>query len=315
MPKEAPAAVIADVSLPSQRIVKATLGQISKKCRQEKVAPPAVVVIGIAADSDPRLNWLMKKPLFGKTIVVTRNEGGNADFAAKIIAEGGNPIQFATIEIKPLTQTTKFLEALARITEFDWVIFTSANAVAIFFDCLQGLAKDARVFSSVKIAAIGSETAAKLSQFGIKADFVPTVFTSAELGKQLIRHANLRGKKVLLLRSQLAPNELAELLAQAGAEVSNVPIYTAVTVKSESEQLAEKISRGEVDWLIFASPSSARSFFEQIPIDLVNSSDVKVASIGPVTSEQLKNLSVKVDVEATEHTIDGLLAAIKDAYK
>jgi len=315
MGKETPAVVIADVSLPSQRLVRASLRQISKKCKAEGIGPPAVVVIGTAAESEAGLSWFMKKPLFGKAIVVTRDEKGNADFAAKIIAEGGNPIKFATMKIRPLTQSNRFLRVFTKLAEYDWIIFTSVNGVTIFFDCLQNLKKDSRVFGSAKIAAIGSETAGRLSEFGIRADFVPNVFTGAELGKQLIGFANLQGRKVLLLRSQLASNELAELLIQAKAEVDDVAVYTVVTEKSECRWLIEKIAAGQIDWLTFASPSSVRGFFEQIPSEVVNSSNVKVASIGPVTSEELKNLGVRVDVQATEHTTDGLLAAINGMYE
>jgi uroporphyrinogen III methyltransferase/synthase len=131
---------------------------------------------------------------------------------------------------------------------------------------------------------------------------------------------NLRGRKVLLLRSQLArqalgglaSKELAELLAQAGAEVQDVAIYTAVEQKGRSAWLTEKINNGQIDWLTFASPSSVKAFFEQIPGELVNLSGVKVASIGPVTSEQLKSIGIRIDVEASEHTIDGLLDALEN---
>jgi uroporphyrinogen III methyltransferase/synthase len=310
MKEETPAAVIADATLPSQKTVRASLKQISEKCKENQIGPPAIVVIGAAADE--KLNWLINKPLFGKTIVVTRDAESNADFAAKIIAKGGNPIEFTTIKIKPLTQTNKFLQTLTKIAEYDWLIFTSANGVTTFFDTLQKLGKDARVFASAKIAAIGNETAAKLSEFGIKADFTPNIFTTKELGKQLITSTNLKGKKVLLLRSQLASNELSKLLKSAGAEVDNVPIYTTVTVKNKCSELINKIRKGKIDWLTFASPSSTRGFFEQIPAESVNSSNVRVASIGPVTSEQLKNLDVKVNVQAGEHTIDDLLAAIEN---
>jgi uroporphyrinogen III methyltransferase/synthase len=310
MAEETPTAVIADATLPSQKTIRASLKQITEKCKENKIGPPAIVVIGAAADE--KLNWFTGKPLFGKTIVVTRDADSNADFAAKIIARGGSPIEFPTIKIKPLTQTNTFLQTLAEIAEYDWLIFTSANGVTVLFDALQKLDKDARVFASAKIAAIGSETAAKLSEFGIKADFVPNVFTSKELGKQLIAFTNLKGKKVLLLRSQLASNKLGELLCCAGAEVDNVPAYTAVTVKNKCSWLIEKIERGETDWLTFASPSSAKGFFEQIPAELVNSSNTRIASIGPVTSEQLKTLGLKVDAQAVEHTTDGLLDAIEN---
>jgi uroporphyrinogen III methyltransferase/synthase len=315
MKDDTPAAVIADATLPTQRTTKAPLRLIADKCKQEKTEPPAIVVIGTAADSDDRLSWFMKKPLFGRNIVVTRDVPGNADFAAKIIQRGANPIQFPAIKLKPLTQTSQFLQTLAKLAEYDWIIFTSANGISIFFDYLQSLQKDSRVFGSVKIAAIGSETASRLNNFGIKADFVPTVFTGKELGKQLIGFANLKGRKVLLLRSDLASKELIELLEQAGAKVDDVPVYTTLTEKSECKWLKERISAGQIDWLTFASPSSAKGFFAQIRSDLANSSNVKVASIGPVTSEQLKNIGVRVDVEATEHTIDGLLAAIERTYE
>jgi len=314
MEEEIPAAVIVDATLPSQRVIKASLQLIAERCKAEKVEPPAVVVIGAAAESDPRLNWFMKKPLFGKNIVVTRDPHGNADFAARIIRRGGNPLKFTTIKIKPLMRTSEFLRALAKIADCDWVIFTSANGVTVFFDALRSLEKDARVFGSAKIAAIGSETAGRLGEFGIKADFVPSVFTNKELGKQLVSFTNLQSKKVLLLRSQLASSELGEMLEQAGAQVDDVAVYTAVTEKSESAWLTEGISKGEIDWLTFASPSSVEGFFEQIQAGLVNSGNVKVASIGPVTSERLRSLGVRADVTAREHTVDGLLAAVEDCY-
>jgi uroporphyrinogen III methyltransferase/synthase len=310
MSKETPVAVIANATLPSQKTVRASLKQITEKCKENKIGPPAIVVIGAAADK--KLNWLANKPLFGRSIVVTRDADSNADFAAKIIAKGGNPIEFTTIKIKPLTQTNMFLRTLAKIAEYDWLILTSANGVTVLFDALQKLDKDARVFASAKIAAIGSETAAKLSKFGIKADFVPNVFTSKELGKQLIVFTNLKNKKILLLRSQLASNELCELLESTGAEVDNVPVYTTVTIKNKCSRLIEKIERGEIDWLTFASTSSVKAFFEQIPAELVNSSNTRIASIGPVTSEQLKTLGLRVDAQAAEHTTDGLLAAIEN---
>ena len=312
---ETPAAVICNATLPTQRTVRASLRLIPERCKQEGIEPPAVVVIGAAADSDTRFDWLAKRPLFGKNIVVTRDARGNADFADKIIRQSGNPIEFPMIKIQPLTQTNRFLHTLAKLAEYDWIIFTSANGVIIFFECLQGLEKDSRVFGSAKIAAIGDGTAAKLRDFGIRADFVPTVFTSEELGKQLLGFANLRDKKVLLLRSQLASDEsaLGGLLTQAGAKVDNAPIYSIVTERSECGWLIRKITEGMIDWLTFASSSSARGFFEQIRPDLVNSSSVRVASIGPVTSEQLRDLGVRVDVEAAEHTIDGLLTAIERA--
>ncbi len=310
-----PAAVIADVTFPTQRIVRGILSDIGDKCRQGKLDPPAIIVVGAAADSDTGFDWFVRKPLFGKSIVVTRDVAGNADFAAKIIERGGNPVEFPTLKIRPLTQSNEFLRALTKLAQNEWIIFTSANGVTIFFKAIDGMGKDARVFGPTKIAAIGDRTAARLGEFGIKADFVPTVFTGEQLARQLAGFADLRDKKVLLLRSQLASNELVELLAKAGAQVENVAIYTAEPENGDSDLLTEQLEQGKIDWLTFASPSSVDSFFEQIPCKTVQSNRIRIASVGPVTSERLKQIDIGVDIEAAEHTIDGLLDAIEQFYK
>jgi len=312
-PAGTPAAVIANATFPNQCVVRAPLERINEVCERQKVRPPAIVVIGAAAASDARFDWFTKRPLFGRSIVVTRDIAGNAGFAKKIVRRGGNPLEFETIRIKSLTDSNDFVRMLTKIGQYDWIVFTSGNGVTAFFDAMEKLDKDARIFSSAKIAAIGSRTAERLSRFGIKADFVPDVFTGRELGKQLIGFTNLSNKKILLLRSELASNELVEILAGAGAEVDHVAVYTAQSVKSESARLAESISEGKIDWLTFASPSSVDGFFGQIGTKAVDSDKVKVASIGPVTSERLKELGVTADVIAKEHTLDGLLDAIEDA--
>jgi len=308
---ETPAAVIANATLPTQRVVRAPLDQIHAECTRQDIKPPAIVVIGAVAGGDMCFDWFTTRPLFGKTIVLTRDAAGNAESAAQIIARGGNPLPFATIRIKPLTDSNEFLGALAKFSRYEWIVFTSGNGVTIFFEALEGLGKDARVFGSAKVAAIGGQTAARLAQFGVKADFVPDVFTAKELGKQLIRSANLRGRKILLLRSQIASSELVELLAGAGAEVDNVAVYTAAAEKRESSRLVKGIREGTIDWLTFASPSSVDGFFEQVPTESVKAGKVKVASIGPVTSARLKQLGVTVDATAREHTIAGLLDAME----
>jgi uroporphyrinogen III methyltransferase/synthase len=312
MSAQTPTAVIANATWPTQKLAKSPLGKISEKCRKEEIKPPAIVIIGPGAAAETDLNWFMKKPLFGKNIVVTRDRHGNADFAGKIINRGGNPVEFPTIKIKSLTDTNDFLRTLAKISEFDWIVFTSANGVTLFFEALHNLGKDSRVFGAAKIATIGSETAARLADFGIMPDFVPAVFTSEQLGNQLIAYTELKDKGILLLRSQLASNELVALLQDAGGEVANVPVYTIAATRADATSLTERITKNEIDWLTFASSSSASAFFEQVPADLVSSSSVKVASIGPVTSEQLTNLRVKVDAQATGHTLDGLLEAIEE---
>ena len=314
MSEDTPAAVVTEVTFPSQKMVRGNLAGINDTCEKSGIGPPAIIIIGATANSDTNLDWFTKLPLFGKNIVVTRDAAGNDLFAERIIARGGNPVQFETFQIMPLTDSDDFLRALAEFTDCDWIIFTSGNGVTAFFEALEKLGKDARVFASAKIAAIGSGTAEKLSLYGIKADFVPSVFTSAEFGKQLLNFTNLRDKKLLLLRSKIASGELVEFLEKGGATVNDVAIYTAVTKKGESAWLFEKIGRGEIDWLTFASPSSVKGFFKQIDAEVIRNGNVRVASIGPVTSRELESHGIHVDVTADEHTLDGLLATIERSH-
>jgi len=140
-PGDTPAAVVANATFPTQRVVRAPLERINETCEQQKIKPPAIVVIGAAAASDTRFDWFTKRSLFGRSIVMTRDAAGNANFAAKIIERGGNPLEFETIRIKPLTDSNDFLQVLTKISQYDWVVFTSGNGVTTFFDALDRLGK------------------------------------------------------------------------------------------------------------------------------------------------------------------------------
>ena len=311
MSADTPAAAIQNATLPIQRKLCATVGTIAAECEKQQIEPPAIIVIGTAAKADNSLDWFGRLPLFGQTIVTTRDKKGNADFAAKIIAQGGNPIKFDSIKIKPFTDKSEFLKTLTRLSEYHWVIFTSANGVNIFFDCLQILNKDARVFAHAKVAAVGPNTAAALKRHAIIPDFVPTIFTREQLGKQLIAAAELKGKAVCLLCSQEATDQLKQILAVAGASVDQTSVYSVETQKCDCARIKDLLDVGRIDWLTFASPSAAESFFEQIDPGAVKSAKTRIASIGPVTGARLKDIGLTVHTEAAEHTIDGVIEAIK----
>jgi uroporphyrinogen III methyltransferase/synthase len=271
--------------------------------------------VGPAAQGEPGLNWFMRKPLFGRTIVATRDAAGNAEMAQKIVLRGGNPVQFTTMVLQPLTNRDEFLQVLTELAGYDWVIFTSPNGIEIFFEAMGAFGKDARVFASAHLATLGAKTAERLARYGLKADFVPTVFTGRDLGLQLLSYANLKDKKVLLLRSELASDELVEVLRQGGAQVRDVSLYTAVLQEGKATTLEEQIQQDRIHWLTFASPSAVRGFFQQVRLSVVAASTVRVASIGPVTSRELTLLGVRIDLEATEHTVDGLLDAIESTER
>jgi uroporphyrinogen III methyltransferase/synthase len=312
---DTPVALVANATLPTQRVVRTPLNQIVETCGREQIEPPALIIVGPAAQGEPGLNWFMRKPLFGRTIVATRDAAGNAEMAQKIVLRGGNPVQFTTMVLQPLTNRDEFLQVLTELAGYDWVIFTSPNGIEIFFEAMGAFGKDARVFASAHLATLGAKTAERLARYGLKADFVPTVFTGRDLGLQLLSYANLKDKKVLLLRSELASDELVEVLRQGGAQVRDVSLYTAVLQEGKATTLEEQIQQDRIHWLTFASPSAVRGFFQQVRLSVVAASTVRVASIGPVTSRELTLLGVRIDLEATEHTVDGLLDAIESTER
>ena len=315
MSAETPAAIVSDATSANQRVLQTKLNTLAGDSEKAGFAPPALIIIGQAAGCDSSLNWFMNKPMFGKNIVVTRDSCGNIDSAEKITDRGGNAIGFETIRTRPLTQGNEFLRAMEKFSSFDWVVLTSVNGVRVFFDFLDIAGKDSRVFGPMKIAAIGKMTADLLARFGLKADFVPDSFTSKDLALGLVKFTDVSGKKILLLRSELANKDLEDILLAGGADITKTSVYDIEPVTSDAEELQEKIKAGRVDCITFASPSAVSSFFDQIDAGLVKSHNVIIASIGPVTSAMLSEIGIDVEIEAAEHTINGLLDAIESFYK
>ncbi len=298
--------VAANACLANQRIIKGTVSDIARRCADENIEPPAVMIIGKDCFS-----WFENLPLFGKNIVVTRDSQGNAELACKLAARGARAIDYPAFKIQDLTDSEEFKEAVKEIANFDWVFFTSPRGVKLFFTALEKLNKDARVFGGAKIACIGSQTAAELDNFGIKADFTPESFTSIEFARSFIKEHNPAGKKILLLRSALADSQLAEKLSSCRAQVRGVSTYSAEKIKNEVSSLARQFNADKIDWIAFASSFAVKCFFEDF--DSKDLRKVKIASIGPTTTDTLKEIGITPAVEPAEHTIDGLIEAMENA--
>ncbi|MCX5632275.1 MAG: uroporphyrinogen-III C-methyltransferase [Phycisphaerae bacterium] len=295
------AVVVANASLANQKIVKSTVADIAKKCERENIESPAVMIIGKKCFS-----WLQSQPLFGKRILMTRDSPGNAELACKLAARGACAISYPTFKLLNLTGTKKFKRIIGKIKNFDWVFFTSPTGVRLFFKAAEKLNKDARIFAGAKIACIGSETANALEDFGIKADFVPKVFTSDQLAKSFIKKYKPAGRKILLLRSALADSALAEKLKSAKAKIKQVSIYTAKKIENNPKEITEN----DIDWIVFASSFAVDCFFKDFkPKDI--SKKVKIASIGPAATDTIKKFGIKPTVESKEHTFDGLIEAME----
>lgn len=292
--------VIANASLANQKIVNGIISDITEKCLNENIQPPAVLIIGKNCSS-----WLRNKPLFGKKILITRDPIGNAGLASKLAARGACAASFPTFEIQDLTNTMRFKKIVDDFKKFDWVFFTSPTGAKLFFNAIKRMNKDSRIFSSAKIACVGSETAEALESFNLKADFVPRVFTSQELARSFIKKFKPVNKKILLLRSELADSRLSQILKSSKTMIKQSPIYTAKCIKQK------KIMIDEIDWIIFASGFAVDCFFKSFKTKELNK-NIKIASIGPRTSDSLKKIGIIPSVEAKVHTIEGLIKAMEN---
>jgi uroporphyrinogen III methyltransferase/synthase len=312
---DTPAAVIQNATLPDQKFVKGTLADIDSICKSQNISAPAVVILGKAAQSDPAGQWFMKKPLFGKTIVITRDKIGNQRLEQLLLRHAANVVNFPCIELQGPIDSQPLKHAIRDLGDYDWAVFTSSHGVEFMFQSLQKAGKDSRVFAAAKIACIGDRTAEALSQYGIRADFVPTKFTAQSLAEELAAKYDLRRKNILLLRSAIASKELADSLRQKNAAVEDIRIYTTVPLtqdETKKQELINLIQTGRVDWITFTSSSTVDGFLQNVDIEIMKQAKVKLASIGPETTKKLESLGLTPAVEAVTHTADGLTETITD---
>jgi uroporphyrinogen III methyltransferase/synthase len=312
---DTPVAVIEWGTYPSQVTIETTLDGAQRPEVASKVEPPAVVVVGRVASLRRQLAWFERRPLFGKRIVVTRPRAQSASLAAHLEALGADVIELPTIEIKPLADTAKLDAALRRLGSYDWVVFTSANGVKACFERLEALGRDARAFGGVKLATIGQATARELGAHGLAPDRVPDDFTSAGILKAFSRR-RIEGKRFLLPRADIAPDELPKALRARGARVTCVAAY--VTAHPDlDEHVLESLATGRVDMVTFTSSSTVRGFVEAIrrTKHWTVPSNVVYGSIGPETTRSAERHGLHVAVEAATHTADGLVEAVVAYYE
>ncbi len=306
-----PAAVVENGTRAGQRTLRAKLGNIVEKARQQGVSPPALLIIGEVAAMDKSLDWYGHLPLFSKKIVITRPAGRAAEMASDVLEAGGEPVLAPAIKIQPPADSQPLMDELTVLQEYDLVIFTSVAGVDSFFGHLFQSGKDARSLSDVSICAIGPKTSAGLRQYGITHDLMPERYISESLVEMLDERQMLDGKKVLCPRSDIAPPNLVEMLQSRGATVKEVHAYSVRPDNSGIEKVREMIDDENNDgiWLTFTSASTVKSFFEMIEPSRIRPG-ISVASIGPHTSAALENMGVPIDVEAKKHTAEGMISAI-----
>jgi uroporphyrinogen III methyltransferase / synthase len=287
-----PAAVVSRGTLSGQHTVAAPLGEIAERAEEAGLRPPAVTVVGPVAGLRETLAWLERRPLHGQIVAVTRARAQASGLAARLRELGADVLETPAIRIEPRTVL------LARPERYDLICFTSPNGVRVYFDAL---GSDARALGGVTVAAIGPGTAAELERHGIRADIVPERFVAEGLLEAL---PDVEGQDVLVARAAEARDALPDGLRERGASVHVLPLYDTVAEPLSADQ---RRALEEATYVTFTSSSTVRFFLDgglRLP------HRARVVSIGPVTSEALREHGIEPHVEAARHDIEGLVTAI-----
>jgi uroporphyrinogen III methyltransferase/synthase len=302
---EMPAAVVERGTLPGQRSVVATLGDIAECVQAGGVKPPAITVVGPVARLAEELAWLDRRPLIGRTVAVTRARAQASGLAQRLSRLGAEVVEAPAIRIEPRPVTGELAQAAREIGSFAVVCVTSPNGAVLLLDAVEAVGGDARSFAGVEVAAIGPGTADELARRGIRPDVVAEVSTAEGL-LDALSEIDVEGERVLVARASEARDALPDGLVTRGANVVVVPLYDTVAEKLGDHELAA-VSRA--DYVTFTSSSTVRFFMDALG-DGSLPDGTRVISIGPITSATARELGLDVHAEAERHDIDGLVETL-----
>lgn len=311
LPGEAPAAVVQCGTTPRQRTVRAPLAELAERASEAGVGSPAVVIVGEVVNLRDRLGWFEARPLFDRRIVVTRARAQAGDLVDLLESLGAEPVVFPTIRIASPPDEGPLLEAARDVAFYDWVIFTSVNGVERFFAALEAAGQDARALGGVQVACIGPATAVACELHGVRPELVPPKFVAEAMVEAMAGHTELQDARILLPRAWGARDVLPDGLQRHGARVDEVEAYRSVADTEGGAELRRRLLAGEIDALTFTSSSTVRNFVAAVGNDVGRAA---VAVIGPITAGTARELGLRVDIEAEEHTIPGLVDALVQYY-
>jgi uroporphyrinogen III methyltransferase / synthase len=314
VPPTTPVAIISHATRATQRTVTGTLADIVRKVEEAKVPTPALIVVGSVVTLRETVNWFETRPLFGRTIVVTRAREQASDLKKLLEEAGARVIQFPTIEIAPPPSWDSLDRVIEKLGSYQWLVFTSQNAVQYFFDRLFEKGLDARALAGLRIAVVGDITAQWLRDRGVRADVVPARFISTALLPLLAE--DQRGIRTAVVRALKGRDELIEELRRRGGEVDLAVAYETRATDEQIDELRTLIANGGIDCVTFTSGSTAENFFAKLSEEEKRKvlARTTLASIGPTTSEAIRAAGGTPQVEAANPTVSALVEAVIAHY-
>jgi uroporphyrinogen III methyltransferase / synthase len=253
-------------------------------------------------------------PLSGKRIVITRRREQSRELRGALVALGAEVVELPTIEIRTPASWEPLDQAIRRITEFDYLLFTSVNGVLSFLERVRACGGDVRDLAGLQVGAIGPATAAALAQAGVKVDFVPNEYRAEGLLNSLSQH-DVRGKTFLIPRAKGARDLLPQVLKERGAAVEVVEAYETVVPSLPPAEI-DRLLRPRPHAITFTSSSTVLNLVKLMGKERMREAltGIALASIGPVTSDTVRKLGLHVSIEASPSTTSGLVDAIREYF-
>ena len=311
-PSDTPVALVQWGTYPKQRTVVGTLADILGRATAANIQPPTIIIIGTVVQLRQHLNWFESRPLFGVKILVTRARSQASELSQLLMAYGGEPVEYPTIEFVPPVSWEEVDEAIRNLATYQWLVLTSVNGVQQFMRRVWETGRDARSLQGVRVCCIGPRTAEELKKFGVKPDFLPSYY-QAEGILEVMKAAGVAGQRVLIARAAQARELLPDELRRLGAEVHVVPVYQTGVPHSVVDDIKARLLSQDIAIVTFASSSTVRHFvdlFEGVE-ELKNTlRQTTIGCIGPITAETVREQGLHVEVVADQHTIPALVEAL-----
>jgi uroporphyrinogen III methyltransferase/synthase len=314
LPGERPAAAVQNGTLARQRTVVATVATLAAEVARVELGSPAVVVVGDVVSLRAQVAWVERRPLAGRTILVTRPRHQAPGLAERLEAYGAEVVAVPTIVLEPPDDPSALDAAVAAAGSYDWIVFTSTNGVRAFFERFAATGHDVRELAPARLAAIGSETARALEALLLRPALVPPEYRAEGL-LDAFAAESMAGRRVLLPRAAGARAVLRDELRRLGAHVDDVATYRArPPTAAEAAPLLAALDEARLDAVTFTSSSTVRNFAALAGAArlaaLARSGRPLVASIGPITTEAARACGLAVAVHAEPYTTAALAAAL-----
>lgn len=304
-----PVALIRWASRPDQQTVTTTLAECAAAADAAGLEPPLTALVGQVVGLRATIGWYEQRPLYGRTIAVTRSQGQQGALAHRLHELGADVVALPTIAFEP-GPAEPIRRAIEDLATYDRVVFTSANGVDYFLDALYAHGRDPRAFGAARLACIGPATARRLRARGLVADQVPDTFVAEALIDALVADG-VAGQRILIPRAEVAREILPDTLRAKGAHVDVVAAYRTVQPPIDPKALA-RVEAGDVDLVTFTSSSTVhhfRALFDDATYARIRDR-IGAACIGPITADTAREHGLRVAVVADEYTIPGLVAAL-----